>query len=409
MALAVWSAGAQTLVAPDHVDEVKKYFQAPRAAAPLDCYLRPVRAALDYSFRFEAGYVLHVPLRQYQGAGHQISVYLRITPGGGAPVYLASKQELPPVPETRLDGEFVGHFWIGDGSYRAEMNVVDDLGRACSDHWKIQTRRNGKEREMRASLSPGVVTSRTETLTAASGQAPKIRRMSIFLHAAPLSPRASKLTPDDVRRLSDSLLSVLQQLPAESVRLLVFNLDQRSVLLRKEEFHAADLAEVSGSLAETQLALVDYRTLQNMELPAELLDGLLREELRTTGPRDAVIVMSPQTGLSGDKITLAPPAAAGRLFYLQYIPEPDRRRIPMSPPPTPGRRAVADATFDSVMSSSNTPSLLREKPLPMPDTIERLVDRWKGATMAIAAPGDFAEAIRQIAGRMSTPAAVSPR
>ena len=116
-----------------------------------------------------------------------------------------------------------------------------------------------------------------------------------MIHAAPLSPNASKLQPGDIDMLVGSLTAVMHQLPARFLRVVVFNLDQQAVLLRKDGFARADLGEVATALGRMELALVDYRTLQKRERSGELLADLLQTELRQPKPPDAVILLGPQT------------------------------------------------------------------------------------------------------------------
>ncbi|SPE34031.1 conserved hypothetical protein [Candidatus Sulfopaludibacter sp. SbA3] len=396
--VAVWAAAAQTLVEPERLAAAREAFQTAGKSPQLRCEIKPVRPALNYGFRFQTGYVIDVPLNQFQGSGHDLTVFLQVVPDSREATYLSSQQALPEVPATALDGEFTGRFVVGEGNYAVDALVQDDLGRACYSKWRIQARRTGRERELKPTTPAAAVEELSGGGRREAEPAPgeKIERLTILLHAAPLAPDSSKLQPGDVDTLVESLAALLQQLPALSVRLVVFNLDQQAVLLRKVGFVAHDLEQVAQSLEQLQLALVDYRTLQKGDLLSDLVQG----ELRTGKPADAIVFLGPHTRTQ--EISAQIPdqrPAMGALFYLQY------RRQPMLPRMAGRGPAYAPNTPDSPWGNP-TPVMVPVGPdqpgRPVPDTIEQLVQRWKGQTIAIKAPHDFAEAIRLMAGRIRT-------
>ena len=64
---------------------------------PLACEVRPIQPVLNFGLRFQAGYLMRVPLRQFAGPGHRWYVLVRITPQSGEarPVHLLSVVSLP--------------------------------------------------------------------------------------------------------------------------------------------------------------------------------------------------------------------------------------------------------------------------------------------------------------------------
>jgi len=48
--------------------------------------------------------------------------------------------------------------------------------------------------------------------------------------------------------LLDLLSSLLRELPAQSVRLIAFNLDQRAIVFRKDEFEANQTSDLTAAL-----------------------------------------------------------------------------------------------------------------------------------------------------------------
>jgi hypothetical protein len=62
---------AQTLVEPAKVaPALAAVFTANPVEQPLRCEVTPVQPALDFRFRFQAGYSVNVPMEQYLGPKH---------------------------------------------------------------------------------------------------------------------------------------------------------------------------------------------------------------------------------------------------------------------------------------------------------------------------------------------------
>ncbi len=400
-------ASAQSLVAPEQMAAALRAFDV-SSAPPLRCQFNSVRPALNFGFRFQTGYTIDLPLAQLQGPGHALKTLLRVTPDGREPVYLASDANLPEIPATRLDAEIGGTFVVGEGAYTVEALLADDQQRTCRGKWRIEARRSGSERDLNLATPPSAVQPLALAGVPESKARPRINRLTVLMHAAPLSPAFSKLQADDVLMLAGSLSSLMEQLPARSVRLIVFNLDQQTVLFRKDGFTAADLDRVTIAANQLQLALVDYRILKNRDKPVDLLSDLLQAELRE--PADAVILLGPRTRIQGapSEWEVRPPAPP--LFYVQYWPQRGffgwRER-----PPLPGRGGYLAGRGTVLLPDDVTPVTAR--PLPdLPDGISQMLRRLKGETIAVETPRDFAGAIRRMSSRIPAAAmlaAESPR
>jgi hypothetical protein len=386
------TAFAQSLASPERIPTLRTAFDSASGASQLGCQINAVRPALDYGLRFQTGYVIDIPMFQFEGAGHSLSTFIRVTPQGLKPAYLESTGALPEVPATRLDAEIAGSFVVGEGAYEVEALVQDDSHRVCHNKWRIQARRSGSERE----LTPATPAATVQEITAFSPDlpvhqsSPRIGRLTLMLHAAPLSSRASKLQDSDVSALVGSIFSLLQQLPAQSVRLVVFNLAQRAVLLRQDSFTANDLDKVITASNQLQLALVDYRTLQQHGGPTDLLAELVQTELRDPQPADALILLGPRLQMSDDIPVPAvdKPAAAPSLFYLQYH---SQQRIVPGLAPMQGRGGRPGVVGDPGIPVDPVPS-----PQGPSDSIEKLFGRLKGKTIAIRTPHEFADALKHI-------------
>jgi len=408
LVLTAWAAAAaQSLVEREHIAGARKAFESAATAPQLRCGISGIRPALNFGFRFQTGYTIDVPLSQFRGSGHALNTLVRVTPEGREPSYLTSTESLPAVPETKLDGEVAGTFVVGDGAYGVEALVEDDLHRVCRGKWRIQTKRSGSERDLKPAAPPAAV----EELQASSPGSPeskpgpRIERLTVLIHAAPLSPNASKLQPDDVSMLVGSLTSVLEQLPARYLRVVVFNLDQQAVLLRKDGFARADLGDVTTALNQLGLALVDYRALQKRDRSGDLLADLLQTELRAPRPPGAVILLGPRTRprpiSQSDVPVEAPyphPATAVPLFYVQYRPP---RSLLLERGPGPAEARGGGRAGRGYSRTPNDPGGIDPAMThSIPDRVEQLLGRFKGETIAVWTPRDFADAIRHMAVRI---------
>src|ERR1017187_3445638 len=103
-------AAAQSIVDSARLSPAMMDFQGGFQDLPLQCEVTPIRPALNFSFRFQAGYVVRVPMSQYLGKGHLWVVLARVTPesGDGKPVYLGTRMRLPEIPQTKLEMEVGG-------------------------------------------------------------------------------------------------------------------------------------------------------------------------------------------------------------------------------------------------------------------------------------------------------------
>ena len=99
LALAASAAAfSQAVVEPAKIREILKHLEPREGEQTLRCEVIPIKPALNFSFRFQAGFIVRVPLNQYFGPGHRWVLLIRVTPEGGQPVYLMSVIRLPDVP-----------------------------------------------------------------------------------------------------------------------------------------------------------------------------------------------------------------------------------------------------------------------------------------------------------------------
>ena len=366
--LASAAASAQVMVDPARLPASLQDFERQQTRPSVRCEVTPVKPALDYGFRFGAGYVVRVPLNQYPGPGHRLTMLTRITPQGGdrKAVYLINVVRLPNIPPTKLALEVAGLYLLGQGKYNVEWTLLDETKRSCRKEWRVDASLRPGERRVKVALPPDTVADYSLR------GAPRSRRdtddvqpvrLTVLLHAAPLSLRRTAMRASDKMMLLGTLSTLLERVPTRALRLVVFNLEQQKEIFRSDAFTPASLDQVTQSLNELELGSVDYNVLKNRRGHVDLLADLMNQELEAEAPSDEVVFLGPPARYS-DKLPQTAveklQGAVPRFFYLRLQP------------------------------------FFRNFGGNFPDSINHAVARVKGKTLVIHTPGEFSNAIDQI-------------
>jgi hypothetical protein len=358
-------AHGQYIVNPDRLSPALRNMEWRPDDRRLNCSVGAIKPALNFGFRFEAGYIVRVPMGQYSGKGHRWSILTRVTPEGGTPVYFLSRYNLPEIPRTNTELEVGGGYLVGEGRYRVSWKLQDESGRVCRQEWKFEARRSRSESKVKVGMSPNTVDAFSNWTVGGrrtTDDAAPVR-LTVLLHAAPSSPRRVRMAARDRFLLLGTLSALLERIPTRSVRVVVFNLDQQKELYRSDDFGGQGLVGVSRALDALELGQVDYQVLQNPRGHVDLLAEIVNREVSAAPSSDVVLFLGPMSryyekmpDTALDKSTGAGP----RFFYFQYRP----------------------------------PSLRMQSTLP--DIIHSAVSRLKGKTVVIHSPGDFAKGIEQV-------------
>lgn len=370
--LSALAAFGQTVTNPDKLPARWKTFERPSASEKLNCRVSPIRPRLNLGFRFQTGYTVEVPMKQYSGAGHWWSAVVRVTPETEErePVWLVTRMRIPPVPETKVTAEFSGAYLVGEGKYRVDMLLVDDSNRICTAGWNIRAKLSDEIREVRPGMPPGAVDDislrRWPRLTAAaasasSGGVEPQGNVSILLHAAATTPNRVRLRGYDRTVLLSALVSLLERLPVANVQLTIFTMDGQKEIYHTDELSTKTFSEAVEALNALELGIVDYSTLQNRGGHIDLVSDLLNRELESKDAPDAVIFLGPVARSSDRLSNDALPVREGLppVYYVQLRPW-------------------------RLMASVHN------------DTISRTVRKLGGRTKEVYSPEDFAEAIQDL-------------
>jgi len=439
--LSVAAASAQTEVAPGRLEGLRREFEPHPGASPLRCEVTPVRPALNFAFRFQAGYTLHVPREQYPGATRGWRVFTTITPADAnhAPTFLLAGYSPSGVPQSGSNFDLNGFYLLGAGRYSVEAAVRDDRNRICRKQWQVVVKTPRGLRPVPSALPPGAVrpfSTRSWPETFHPGAGAPIR-LSVLLNAAAFSTRRTVLRPADRLVLLNVLTAIMERLPTSSVRLVVFSLEQQKEVFRSDGFTLSALDKVADALDALELAAVDVHLLQKPLGHVEFLTSLVNQELRAPDPADRVIFVGPNSRYGNRIPALAleqPAGARPRFFYVQY-------QAPLRAP-TPAGGVLPGPSRGGASSQPGTAS--EGNPLPsegsepgggggiggiggggmgrggggggrgggrggrgmgpaspsgegQTDIISAAVSRLKGKTLVIHSPAELARAIRKIA------------
>lgn len=417
------TASAQVLSGPHYEAVLNKAFDTDSSATKLVCEATPIRPQLDFSLRFQTGFLMDLPLSQFDGPRHHGILIVRVTPEDRRPSYIASRVNLPDTARTKLSSHIQGSFAVGEGKYKVDLFFADDLDRVCRSQWQIEAKLDGTNRHLNAAVPPLTVAG----ASTASEPAPPLAnqgRLTVLMHVAPASPQLAKLPESDAMKLLGSLSALLAQLHPQLTRLVLFDLQRQKVLFRKEDFAAANLPDVARLLDIAQFSTVDYATLQNPKGPVDFLTQLTEEERCELGASDALVFLGLHTEVHGSiRSSMVKKIRGGpRVFYLEcasplsLLAGSRDSGVGISAAvatiPTPeyadtddGDRSSLrdggnddDSNFSPQDQPDNVPDL---SPGDRPDIVEQLVSRLKGETIQIRLPNDCARAIRRIAAHAS--------
>jgi hypothetical protein len=408
--LAVAAMPGQTVL-----NDAKKIADAQKVFDTLEgnqsgCEVAPLKPRLNFSLRLRAGYVARLPLVNSPGQGQKWIVLIRITPQqkngvNGIPVYLSDVVQFPKGGVSGQESEIEGSYWLGEGRYAAKFLMFDNGGDVCRKDWQIDARLNVAVSKFKPMLAPGTVGGAPGTAAVLASPAKPIDRLTILLHAASVLQRQTLLSPLDKMMLLDGMVALMEELPARSVRLVVFNLEQRRELLRKDGFTLEALPEVMRVLNSLQPAAVDYSAAQKPGGAVDFVENLLNQEMHAPQPSEAVVFLGSRSIYKSKPSAQFghPPGTKQRFYYLMC--NPTRFLLPRSstldggdwgaqslsmgvpaPPPWGGR--PQDAPDDHVWKEYG--------PNGRADSIQHAVDQLKGKTVPVYSAGSFAGAVAEI-------------
>jgi hypothetical protein len=416
LALAAATLSAQTVLDdPKKIADARQLLDAFRGQ-PVSCEVVPIEPRFNFTLRLQAGYMVRVRRRAVLGEAEQWVTLARVSPQARnrAPVYLSDVVQIPAVPEGDDRGEVGGFFWLGEGRYRVKWLMFDRHGETCRKAWSIEARLKPAERLLNPVLPPATVAGVSWSRgVRTSENRPLSGRLTILLHAASLDQLKTGIGTRDSALLLDALWGLMDQLPARSVRLVIFSLDQQQEYYRKDRITLATLPDVSKTLDSIPWAM-DYRLLQNPSGTVDLIENLATGEMRASDPSDAVIFLGAHSiydGKPSDSLVRAR-TSRQQFFYLMCANTSSRRGFLSAPAGggggsggggwSGGRRALEiPPEVQGPTVYSGHPRISGARSNYGPDSIQYAVERLGGRVLKVDSPDSFAKAVGEIARNLS--------
>ena len=382
-------AWGQEPVAAEAARAAARFFQPDPAETPLACEVRPLAPALSYRLVYRAGYSVSVPMEQFARRQSALKALVRVTPkrAGTQPLLLEEAGDLPDKPAeqprdtAKFEAQFEGHFYLGAGAYHAELVLTDGQRRFCRKQWDLELK---PRKDVEAALAPGQLAALSQLdwpeREAGRGSA------TVFLNAGPA--RGNPL-------LLAALDAALSRMAFRHVQVVVFSLDQRKELLRREVTGAAGLRQVAEALSNHNPSVVSYQVLQDPAGNRDFLRRLLARDTQLAEPPEAVFFFGYPT-IDDSHVNTPPPEADGSrktlYAYFDFAQPGSRSRLP-APGLGPSRRR-----------GRMRPEAERQVPRPtgpeMPDAISRTVRAHSGKVYPIHSPDELATALRKTSERL---------
>ncbi len=351
----------------------------------------PVDPALDFSLRFQAGYGLKIPLTQFQGTKAHLDVLLRITPDHGEPAQLSSALELPSLKvDAPREIEVSGGFLVGEGHYAVDATLSDGRGGVCRGNWIVDAKRPHNVELHMARRTAAELGSRS----ARASSPARIDRLTLFVHAAPFSQSRLEIGTADLLTLTDLISSTIEELPATTVRVVVFNWDRQEVLFRADPWSDSSMMALIRRLNELQLSRIDAQVLRSASGAAEFLANLLRE----SSDSNVTVFLGGPARLDPTFPRGLFPKSSERVFYLQYgvaksiaVSPVPADRVSMNPDTSANPNSSGDLPPPLIQPANRFPATVSRS-----DPVEALVSRLGGKTIVLREPADLAKAAKKI-------------
>jgi len=319
-------AHAQAPLPPELVANANRLFDEYGKHSDLHCSITRFDPFLDFTFRYEAGFLISVKPAEFAPGG-RFGALLRATPEGGKTEIFGEEFEIPPIPAVmakqlgpkelgKIELQMSLGFALGDGHYAIDLLLMDKENHSCHAHWNLKTAKHSVPLTIPANTVRAVDADAWDGKLHSDGV-----RLTVLLHIAPLNPYSSRLRAWDRGFLLQSLASLLKQLPCQSVRIIAFNLDQQQELFRQDNFDGDGYAQLVKRLHKQEFGTVSYHALQRGSWQ-QWLERLANDQTSVKDPSDVVVFLGPNSRFL-DKVPAEgrdDPNALPHFFYLEYFP-----------------------------------------------------------------------------------------
>jgi len=389
------TASAQSVTSPSQLPDSVTNFGPGTAHGALPCAVEILQPALNFASRFQAGYLLRVPLHAYSGGGH-LYVLFQVTPqdGNRQPVLFADSIELP---EDRPDAteEVHGAFLLGEGHYHVKWSILDDLGRVFRKEWDLQAKPEANEKSAMPPATAGDLSWRPATAPSASAYP---RRVTVLVNAAPTAGYPWT-------NLLGTLAPLVERLSVSSIRLVALSLPQERELFHEDGFRLDGMNRVVHATNRLIDPAADHSILKHQAGVWELLATLVNREVQAPEPVDAVIFVGAPWWIKEQMPSGFPKAGrvlGPRFFSLHYPwfpPVAGRGGSGGGAGNSGGPIGLVGPPLGATQAQALGPSTDDLDLSTLFDTIKQTVLRMRGKIFNLEKPADFDRAMEEISRR----------
>lgn len=315
---------AQRFIDPDRpevrrlISSIDEMIGSP-GAGELSCSVRELEPILNFAFRYQTGYQVAMPLRQFPADGVRLRVFVRVRSQEGRTFYFSQSEQLPAGPrDKKLQVTLTGGFFVGEGAYEVDLLTRDSRGFTCGKRWTFRLRLKGDERRAARFVPAGTL---APLELDAWEEIPEDRpyRVSVILHIAPISPRRARISQFDQSMLSTTLSALFEDTPFRDVSVRALSLQHQREIFSSGPLDARAFSRLVQVMEEVQTATIGVDQLANPKGHVDLLADLVNQELSSQSPPDAIIFIGPTSnhldGFPRERIKVAP-GRMPQFFYL---------------------------------------------------------------------------------------------
>jgi hypothetical protein len=327
------SAGAQVLVESKGLPQAISILDKAPSTNQLPCTIQlSNNLRLDLLFRYTAGFAINCRLGELLRPGMRLVALVRVTPEFKRPTILFEYFELPQVqqqasssfyaPLSKVEVSMSGGFAVGPGKYSVEVVLTDLQGRTSRTQRKLRPALVIGSGNVPAAYQPGAVASLVDVRWNGSfaAQGP---RLTVLLNTSGLSGTA-RLHTWKRTVLLQSLVTLLNQLPYKSVKLIAFDSDRLEEVFSQESFDIEGFDKLEKALEQMAFNTIPYQSLKKDAWSRYLVDLAQRESLSKKSP-DEIVFLGTGGSHAFERLPENMPREIGnskaRFFYFELFPD----------------------------------------------------------------------------------------
>lgn len=269
----------------------------------LQCRVEPLEPRMDFELKFQAGYLIHVPMAELAADGERLNVLLRIRPFAAEAsdaVYFTQHFDVPPIEQDAKGSVTLpGRYVLGPGRYRIDWLMRDRAGRVCSAHWETQAASLERYEELAAAATANTIAAGRRDIFA--DEPPVMRsgrralHLRLVLNLSPLEPSKPKLSEYDLASLV-AMMRALHREPGIGLFSVTAILASRQeTVYDAPRLSRIDFKALGAAVEGIAAGVVDFAALRDPASGGRFLAGVLNRALSTGEDRaDAVIFLGPK-------------------------------------------------------------------------------------------------------------------